>query len=441
MVMAKIAIETRAQATGRRVRWRRILLLAVAAAVLIGVGGKLWELRRYRRAMIEIKQEVRAGRHGHAAQKVAMLLAWQPDSDEALYLLGVCEKARGQLQAALSAWERVSPSSPFSARAIQGRTELLIERGRLADAETLIIQAMSDPRGDRSKLGPLLGLVYSLQGRVEERQRVIEACWDHLNEADEGGSEPAILLVRLHIQTPTIEEARSFLDQVARLAPDDDRGWLGKAQVAIHDVSYDEAARWLAACLRRRPDDIPVWRVRLDWALATRRLADVRQSLSHLPVKDSTSAQVQRLTAWLAAFRGDLDSERLALERLVKIDTADLAALDRLATIAEEEDKLDGAAEFRRMKAEIGRLQMRFEKLYKRNQTMRDAEEMASLAEQLSRPFEAKALRTIARAAEPERRDLIVPSIQHVPMTDPQTGTLADLLAEELAMADLATTH
>jgi thioredoxin-like negative regulator of GroEL len=398
--MTNIAVETGAVATGRRSRSRaiRIVLLAVVAAAVIGGVAKLSELRRYRRAMAEAQQEIRAGRHGHAARKLAMLLAWKPDSDEATYWLGVCEKARGQAQAAFGAWERVSPGSPFSAQAIQGRMELLIERGRLADAETLITRAMSDPRGDESRLGPFLGLVYSLQDRVEEREGVIEACWDRLNAAGEGASERAILLVRLHIQTSPIEEVRAFLDRAAQSAPDDDRVWLGKARLAIRDGSYDQAARWLEACLRRRPDDIPVRRARLDWALATRRLAEVQQAMGHLPPEESTPAQAQRLTARLAELRGDLDAERQALEHVVAIDRADLAALDRLAAIAEKEGQPDRAADYRRRKAEIGRLQARYETLYRRNQTMRDAAEMASLAEQLGRPFEAKVYQTIAAA-------------------------------------------
>src|SRR5579883_2204770 len=105
MGMTEIAVGTRAEARGRRSRARDLLLVAVAAAV-IGGGWKLWELRRYRRAMVEIKQGIRAGRHGHAVRKLEMLLAWRPDSDEAAYWLGVCEKARGQPQAAFGAWER-----------------------------------------------------------------------------------------------------------------------------------------------------------------------------------------------------------------------------------------------------------------------------------------------------------------------------------------------
>jgi enediyne biosynthesis protein E4 len=445
MGMAKTAVDSRAEPAARRSQSRRVLLVVAMALILSWGVWTLWKNRRYRRDMAEIKTEIQAGRHGHAARKLEMLLAWKPDSGEAAYLLGVCEKARGQAQAAFHAWERVSPGSSFGGPAIRGRMELLIERGRLTDAEKLIIHATADPRFDGSEIPLFLGLVYSLQGRVEEAERIIESCWNHLNDVGEGASERAILLVRLHIQLwlepPAIEEIRSFLDQVARSASEDDRGWLGKAKLATRVGRYDEAARWLDACLRRRPDDIPIWRARLDWALATHRLADVRQALGRLPVEDSTPAEVQRLSAWLAAFRGDLEKERQALERLVAINPADFNALDRLLAIAQNDDEADRADELRRQKAEVERLRARYEKLYKRNQTIRDAREMARLAEHLGQSFEAKVLRTIAMATDSEYRDSIDRSSQNAPVTHPQRGTLAELLAQELAAAGRTTTR
>ena len=161
--------------------------------------------------------------------------------------------------------------------------ELLIERGRLTEAEKLIIDATAIVRFDGSEVRLFLGLVYSLQGRVDEGKRLIETSWDRLNAAGEGASDRAILLLRLHIQlwrqTPSVEEVRSFLDHVARSAPDDDRVWLGKAKLAIRVGRYDEATKWLEACLQRRSGDLSICRTRLDWALATHRLADVRQAL------------------------------------------------------------------------------------------------------------------------------------------------------------------
>ena len=58
----------------------------------------------------------------------------------------------------------------------------------------------------------------------------------------------------------------------------------------------------MPAC-KRRPEDVPVWRARLSWGIATDRLDVVRQALKHLPAEDSTPAQVHRLKVWLAAKR------------------------------------------------------------------------------------------------------------------------------------------
>ncbi len=439
MGMTNIAVEPRSRVSGGRWTVQRVLLAVIVTGLLIAAAVKLGELRRYRKAMAEIGQEIRAGRHGHAARKLTTLLAWKPNADEAIYLLGVCEEARGQAQAAFGAWERVAPDSPFGARAIQGRMDLLIKRGRLADAERLITQSMSEPRVDRPRLGLFLGLVYSLQGRIEDRGRVIEACWDRLNETGDGASELAILLVRLHMQKPSIEEVRGYLNQVAQLAPEDDRGWLGRAKLAIRDGAYNEAVRWLDACSRRRPDDIPVWRARLDWALATKRLADVRQALAHLPAAESTPADVERLRARLAALGDDPDMERQALERLLLIEPADLAALDRLGYLAEKAGQPDRAADYRFKKKEIGELQIRFDKYYQRNQTMRDARAMAGLAAQIGRPFEAKVLEAIAIAADSQ--DGAGTPIVQASANAPAIPPLAGSLAAELAAAERVKTH
>ena len=97
--------------------------------------------------------------------------------------------------------------------------------------------------------------------------RLIEARWEHLNEKAEGALEPAIQLLWQHIEltskaTP-VETLRASIDQAGRLAPEDDRVWLGRANLAIRTGAYDEAGRWLDACQRRRPEDVPVWRARL----------------------------------------------------------------------------------------------------------------------------------------------------------------------------------
>jgi enediyne biosynthesis protein E4 len=294
-------------------QWGRVLALAaVAGGALYGC----WWLSRvwhHRAALMEIREHVQAGRHGTAARNLAELLAWEPGSDEAIYLLGVCENARGRTAAAEAAWARLPPGSAFAVPAILARATFLVDQGRLADAERLIDQALGDPRVDGFDLRRFLAPLYRSEGRIEDALRLIEANWFLLNRGGRGGSRQAIELLGLHLaqtmSTASAESVRTFLERVLRQAPDDDRIWLGKANLAIRQGSFDEAARWLDACIRRRPEDMPVWRARLEWAMATGRTSAAGEALEHLPADGATPAQVHRLAAWFAARRGDAESE------------------------------------------------------------------------------------------------------------------------------------
>ena len=228
---------------------------------------------------------------------------------------------------------------------------LFQDSGQLAAAEELINDAALDPRNDRTALLVLLVPTFSDLGRIDEAERLIEDRWEHLNAKGEGALEPAIKLVRQHIEltlkaTP-IETIRGFLDQAGRQAPDDDRVWLGRANLAIRTSAYAEAERWLDACLLRRPADVPVSRARLSWGIATNRIDVVQQAVTHVPAAEAIPAQVHRLNAWLAAKRGDIATERRELERLIAVEPADLTALDRLAQLAEKEKQPARADELR----------------------------------------------------------------------------------------------
>jgi thioredoxin-like negative regulator of GroEL len=393
-----------------RRRWRLLLFFFFAAGLIWG-GRAWWTGRRYRSAMAEIEADIVAARFGTASRKLAKLLAWMPDAGGKLaYLLGSCELGRGRNQAADEAWTRVVPGSAYSDRAILARMSLCQDSGRLADAEQLIRDVAEDPRNEPTALLISLLPIYNQEGRIDEAQRLIETRWEHDNETGEGASDEAIKLVRLHIEQtlkPTpVETIRAFLTQAARLAPEDDRVWLGRANLAIRTGAYDEAERWLDACQRRRPDDEPVWRARLSWGIATNRLDVVQQALTHLPAVTSIPSQVHRLKAWLAVNRGDFATERRELERLSTIDPADRTTLDRLAQLAEKDGQPARAATLLLKKAEIDRLRARYEKLHERKQPIRDAVELAHLAEQLGRVFEARVFLTLEISADPDREDL-----------------------------------
>jgi tetratricopeptide (TPR) repeat protein len=315
-----------------------------------------------------------------------------------------------------------------------------VDRGRFADAERLLDEASGDALGElRRYLVPL----FWHEGRTGDARRLIEEDWEDLDRSGLGGSDRAIEAARLHVvlgagDLPT-EAVRAFLERAARLAPDDDRVWLGRANLAIRLGAADEAARWLEACLRRCPRDVPVWRARLDWALATGRVPEVEEAVAHLPAEAMGPAQAHRIAAWLAARRGDDASERRALEALVAVDPADEAALDRLAELATREGRPDRAEDFRRRKAEIGRALARFQALFRRNQPVRDAEELARLAERLGRPFEARAFLRVALASDPDRADIrdSLAALRPRESPDARPGrTLAEVLAPALAAGD-----
>jgi hypothetical protein len=88
--------------------------------------------------------------------------------------------------------------------------------------------------------------------------------------------------------------------------------------------------------------------------------------------------------------------------RLVVVLPADLTALDRLARFAEINGQPALAGEFRSKRADVQRLRARYQQLYERKQPVRNAIELACLAEQLGRAFEARAFLTLAIAEYPE---------------------------------------
>jgi thioredoxin-like negative regulator of GroEL len=343
----------------RRGRWAAVIGPAIVIGGLAWCGGRWWDVRRYRNAMARIGEAVQKGRYAAAARDLSALLDWRADSDEALYLLGVCQKALGRARQADAAWARIPQGAPASSRAVTARMDLLIEQGRLTDAENLIEREAEARGADGSALRMLLIPVLVLEGRDRQAGRLIESRWRILDAKGEGASEQAINLARLHIElrwnTPPADAVRAYLDQVGRLAPDDDRIWLGRANLAIRVGSPDEAPRWIDACLQRRPEDPAVWQARLDWAMRTNRLTEARTALKHLPGWTASPAELYRLRAWLAAACGDIESQRRALASLIVEAPEDVDALKRFETLAQGKAAKTADDELRRRKAEMGK--------------------------------------------------------------------------------------
>ena len=295
-------------------------------------------------------------------------------------------------------------------KALEGRFHLFEAAGLYAAAEQLAIDSARDPRNDGTALLLLLAPLYRDQGRLEEAERLIEDRWNHLNASPFGAIGSAAKLVREHVELTLkpspVETCRAALERAAQLAPDDDRVWLGRANLALRTGNVVEAERWLDRCRNRRPDDVPVWRAFLRLGLATNRIDLVTQAINHLPGNDQNAALLHRANAWLAAQRADLAAERRELKLLLTAHPADMTALARLAELADKENQPDRAAALRRARTECERLLAQYRKLHDRNQPIRDAEGLARLAEALGRPFESRVFLTIAIWEDPDRADL-----------------------------------
>ena len=397
--------------------------------------------RRYRVAMAEIESEIMAGRFGLAVRNLDKLLAWKPDPDGGLaYLLGCCEQSRGKNEAAVEAGcgsRRVRRT-----RTVRSRPACVSSRmaGDSPPAETASSTTRpEDPRNDSTALLTLLVPIYEQQGRIDEAERLLEARWERWNELGEGASEPAIKLVRQHIDL-TLNPRRSRPSAPSSTRP---AGWLprtiGSGWVErtwrSGPAPTTRPKRVARRCLRGRAEDVPVWRARLNWGIATGRIDVVQEALTHLPASESTPAQVHRLKAWLAANRGDVADRTPGAGTPV---AHRIRPIRRPSTGWPNWRRRSGqparAAELLRKKREIDRLRARYEKLHERKQPVRDAVEMAHLAEQLGRVFEARAFLTLAISEDPDREDLRrnLERLSPGPRKGPEPGqTLAQVLADE----------
>jgi tetratricopeptide (TPR) repeat protein len=355
--------------------------------------------------MERIEEHVMGGFYGVACRELEALLKWRSDPKGGMhYLLGSCELARGRKPAAAVAWEKVRPGSEFAEKGVRGRLRLLHDLGRIADAEQLVLDAANDPRNDRTAIMILLVPILIDLGRSEEAAGLIEDRWGVLNAQGQGALESAVKLVRQHIDVtmklPAVQAVRSLLDEAGKLAPSDDRIWLGRANLAIRLGEIDEAQRWLVECEKARPRDLPVWRARLKWGTAAKRPEVVRRALEQEAAKQLEPRERHRVNAWLARQDGDAGAERRELEAVCGDGHGAGAEFERLAELAEKAGDEPAAREWRGRKVEFDQRLERYLKRHERRQPIRDAAELTHLAKQLGRDFESRVFEAIASEQE-----------------------------------------
>jgi tetratricopeptide (TPR) repeat protein len=294
-------------------RWLKPIGLALTPAPFLWGLFLIADDWRWRTTLDQAKRDFASARHRPARDRLAWLAARRPGQGEVEWMLGSCEEAEGNVDAALAAWARVPPDSAHGEQALLKRAEGAIQKGRIAEAETLLETALRHPGRSAVELRHQLMLLYRYQGRLDEVAALIQANWGQ--ERDLAGTlhdHAGIDLERF----PFDGTFERYLDEKGSLAPKDDRIWLARANLAIQTGRCAEARKWLDACRAPRPRDPAVWHAWLNWAMAAKRPVEARQAFPYLPAKLLPPPRILALRAWFAADRGDTRQETSALERL-----------------------------------------------------------------------------------------------------------------------------
>jgi tetratricopeptide (TPR) repeat protein len=383
--------------TGRERRIRKGFRWLTLAIVVLGTGWGVFQAFGFWRdsaALSAARQDIAARRFDLAQKRLSVLASRRPSWDEAAYALGVCEASLGRVDEALRSFGRVSAESRLAPVATLDRARLALEHGRLSLAEDELgrIVDRKDEIGDQAER--LMEQVLLFSGRSGEIGPLFERRW-------RSGHDPVGTL-RAHwlldAEPLPVSAISERLNQFEQEAPDDDRIWLGRANLALHAGQLDEADRWLDRCEARRPNDLAVARSRLSWAIASRSLDQAHEAAARIRVDQLEPSESARLLAQLANFRGDRVGERQALERLVELEPGDAAAWSRLADLAAKDGETQRRAQYRERKAEIDRWNDDYRRLMgaaaqgDRSRTV----ELAQIAESLGRRFEARGWWTLS---------------------------------------------
>jgi tetratricopeptide (TPR) repeat protein len=360
------------------------------AAIVLWVAGDQWlqgELKR-------IEREIQAGQVGSARSRLSRLSALRLGGVEAQYWRGACEEAEGRVDAALATWAAIPHDSSRYANASLRRARLAMGQGRFAEVE----EALAPTRFPRSSQAfvmreSLWQQVDLFTGQFDSLKKRIEGEWD------DAGNPAEILRKHYLVDNPRsfpVDALRSRLDEAGRLAPDDDRVWLGKAHLAIRIARFADADSWLRRCLQERPKDPVVWRARLEWAMATDRLTEAVESLRHLPADRLAPEQQLATRAWMAARLGDTRAEQDALTRWVARVPGELNAFGRLITLMARSGSPREVAELRHRKARLDRASDDYRGALADRIPTGGFAELGRLAEELGRWFEARGWWTLA---------------------------------------------
>ncbi len=365
-----------------------LVLLATAAAGMV-----VLRKRAFQAELAHAREALSAKRFGLARQRLSKLAEQWTNDGEVLFLLGQSELELGRRKNALEAWARVPESSPFFGKAAIARASRMVENGRYALAESLLLEALADPEpSGRYGLELALTRVYRFQGRYHDVRPLLRASWCR-------APQPGLVLKELWGFDMAPKPVEVLKAGLLKGDKNDDRVWLGWANHSILTGQFDEARTWLKRCLTGRPDDSAVWQAQLDLALATDDVDGFWTALPHLPATHFDEAEIQSFRVWLAVRDHDSKREGYELARLTAFDPGNAKAHERLAVLAAESGLPRVAEAHHRQRERISQARERCREILQDGFDVPNrAHVMSELSAQLGRTFDAQGWAILAEA-------------------------------------------
>ena len=131
-------------------------------------------------------------------------------------------------------------TSTFAGHAAMLRVRLLLKRNRFAEAEELLPVALRASGQHAIEARETLVSLLKLEGRFDELRTVVQDGWD--SYPDRFGLLRQLANLDSIVPVP-IEKIWPALEKAAGNAPDDDRIWLGRANLAIRKGEFAQARR------------------------------------------------------------------------------------------------------------------------------------------------------------------------------------------------------
>jgi tetratricopeptide (TPR) repeat protein len=320
------------------------------------------------------------------------------DEGELNYWLAQCRWGLGRRDEALATFARVPEAGEYGTLAAAFAAQSLLKQGHWRAAEERLERALARGGPGLKDVRDRLDQLYRMEGRFEDAARLLRDGWA-------SADEPVRVLRALWVTergTPPFETIERALAIGARLDPQEQRVWLGRARIATQTGRLAEAETWLKRCASPSADE-PLWRAWLDWARAADRLDVARNALRVIGPQRLGTVERLGWRAWFAGRSGDAAAERRALEAWLTVEPRNPMVLDRLTELATKAGQKDRAAELRALKGEVDRSLDAYNQRMNATDALASASErlaMGRLAEAIGRPFDAKVWYTLAQQAD-----------------------------------------